>query len=229
MEGGKVYKEDPNFISYVFNFDDENKTNMLNMLQYVALALIPIVIILKLIKNYVPEEDDTKGSAEILVEVLGQLIVIFLEIWFVDKMIRFFPTYSGVAYHKLNELCFVIPFLILLVTMQTKLGAKINILFDRVMELWSPSQPQPSKKNNNVRVMQPLAGGGGGGHQNSQADHLDQQMIRPPPQYTGVKTTMINDLPIQDQYNNVRNDILDPSPLMAANEALCGSFGGSAW
>ena len=136
MEGGKVSKEDLNFISYVFNFDDENKTNMLNMLQYVALALIPIVIILKLIKNYVPEEDDSKGSAEILVEVLGQLIIIFLAIWFVDKMIRFFPTYTGVAYHKLNELCFVIPFLILLVTMQTKVGAKINILFDRVMELW---------------------------------------------------------------------------------------------
>ena len=47
-------------------------------------------------------------------------------------MVRYVPTYSGINYHKFNEINFILPLLIILVTMQTKLGAKINILADRV-------------------------------------------------------------------------------------------------
>ena len=216
-------KEDMNFLSYVFNFDDENKANMSNMLQYVILGVVPVVIILKLIKHYVPEDDDTKGSIEILAEVVAQLAVIFLAIWFVDKMIRFIPTYSGVCYHAFNETNFIIPILIILVTMQTKLGAKINILVDRVSELWDGGDKAPQAKNNNVRVTQPISGG----HQVSQADYLDNTLIRPPAQMSPMaNTTMISDLPQmnQQQYVDV-NQMADPSPLMAANEALGGAFG----
>lgn len=216
-------KEDMNFLSYVFNFDDENKANMSNMLQYVILGVVPVVIILKLIKHYVPEDDDTKGSVEILAEVVAQLAVIFLAIWFVDKMIRFIPTYSGVCYHAFNETNFIIPILIILVTMQTKLGAKINILVDRVSEIWDGGDKTLSTKNNNVRVIQPISGG----HQVSQADYLDNTLIRPPAQMNQMaNTTMISDLPQmnQQQYVDV-NQMADPSPLMAANEALGGSFG----
>ena len=66
------------FIEYVFNFDDENKNNIMNMLQYTVLSIIPVILILKLTKNIFPEEDDTKGSLEITAESIGQLLVIML-------------------------------------------------------------------------------------------------------------------------------------------------------
>ena len=60
--------------------------------------------------------------------------------------------------------CFL-PFLIILSTMQTKFGAKLNILFERAMEMWTGKNPekeklQNGKSNNVVKVSQPLANNG---------------------------------------------------------------------
>ena len=80
-------KHDSNFFSYVFNFDEDNKAGMLNMMQYTLLAILPVVILLKLVKHYIPEDDESKPSLEVLVEVILQLVILFLSIWFIDKMI----------------------------------------------------------------------------------------------------------------------------------------------
>ena len=223
-------KVDSNFFSYVFNFDEENKAGMLNMIQYTLLAILPVVILLKLVKHYIPEDDDSKPSLEVLVEIIVQLLLIFLTIWFVDKMIRFVPTYSGISYFKFNETNFIIPILIVLITMQTKLGAKINLLLDRVTELWSGKTNKAHTPQ--FKVTQPIVGNQ---HMPSQADTLNlgpqfNQNISP------GNTTLISDLPMntqqqqpqqQQQQIQVQNDVLDPSPLMAANEALGGIFGSS--
>lgn len=227
MSGADLIKDEArdsmNFFNYVFNFDDENKANLMNVMQYAILSVVPIIIVLKLVKYYVPEEDDLKSSIEILAEVLGQLTAIFLSIWIINKMVRFVPTYSGINYHKFNEINFIIPFLIILVTMQTKLGAKINILFDRVLDLWhgNTGNRKPNKQvKQGVRVSQPLSGG----HQVSQADYLDSGLIPPPAQRLPTAgTTQINDLPtqhMQDQQNQMYMDI-EPA---AANGVL-----GSNW
>ena len=171
-----------NFFKYVFNFDEENKNGMMNMIQYTILSIIPVLITLRLIKQIIPEEDETKGSLEIVLESVGQIILIILAIWFTNKIIRFIPTYSGEAYSKFNEINFIIPFIIILATMQTKLGAKLNILIDRVIELWQGKKEAPAKGQqqggqgqNVVRVTQPFSGQ----HQPSQADYLDAGQLLP--------------------------------------------------
>ena len=40
-------KETLSFFNHVFNFDDDNKNEILNMFQYAILSIIPILIILK--------------------------------------------------------------------------------------------------------------------------------------------------------------------------------------
>ena len=75
------------FFKYVFNFDEENKHNIMNMIQYTLLSIIPVLITLRLIKHIVPEEDETKGSLEITVECVGQIILIIMAIWFTNKII----------------------------------------------------------------------------------------------------------------------------------------------
>ena len=233
-----------NFFNYVFNFDDENKNNMMNMIQYTLLAIIPVLITLKVTKHIFPEEDESKGSLEIFAESTGQIILIILMIWFTNKIIHFIPTYSGETYHKFNELNFIIPFLIILSTMQTKLGAKLNIMMDRVMNLWhgtSSSQPQINQTqgqgNNGIRVTQPLAGQQTQQqfHQPSQADYLDKTQLLP-------SNTQLTAMPQQNKpdFNEMyqqNNNSSMPSEGMqdlnhepvAANGALGGMFGGSAW
>jgi hypothetical protein len=225
------------FFEYVFNFDDENKNNIMNMLQYTVLSIIPVILILKLTKNIFPEEDDTKGSLEITAESIGQLLIIMLGIWFTNKIIQFIPTYSGEAYHKFNEITFILPFMIILATMQTKLGSKFNILTNRVMELWTgkyaEASAQQPQQNNGVRVSQPFAGQGAQMppqfHQPSQADHLDINQILP-------RNTQLTAMPQQQKpdFNQMYQNQPAGQPMtesfepMAANGALGGMFG-SSW
>ena len=226
------------FFTYMFNYDDDTKNTIMNMLQYMLFAIVPVVVILKLIKEYVPEDDDTKNSVEIGIEVAIQLGVLFLAIWFIDRLIRYFPTFSKMPYGKNNELVFVIPLLVIMITMQTKLGAKINILVDRVNEVWDGSRAQPSQQCNNVRTRQPIAQT----HQASRGDTLDSQLIPPPAQMMNQNlsnnTTMINNLPnlnnMEQDNSRFGNDVVnlaldyDNEP-MAANGLLGGAFGGSSW
>ena len=230
IESGNNKYSITGFFNYVFNFDQENKNNIMNLIQYLLIGIIPVIVILKLIKQYVPEEDDTKGTFEISFEVLAQLLAIFFSIWFIDKTIRFIPTYSKVDYHKFNEINFILPFLIILVTMQTKLGAKINILFDRMMELINGKNTSIVNNINKTQVINtPNV------HQVSRADTLDNTIIHPPPQQINTgNVSMIDGLPnmINNNGNVSQNQAMglaftDSFEPMAANSAISGAFGSS--
>lgn len=233
------------FFKYVFDFDETNKALMFNMFQYAVLAVIPIVLVLKGIGYIIPEEDDDKGSVEIVAEVVGQLALLILSIWFINKMVRYFPTYSGVAYHAFNETNFLVPFLIIMMTMQTRLGEKIKILSERVVELWegrADGKKVGDKKGNGgagngaVKVSQPIAGAGrpvstmppplinsstlgmgglGGMMSQSQA----AQAAAMTPQYQNPDFNQF--------YQNDMVPLMDANEPMAANEM--GSAFGSAW
>jgi len=233
-----IKKDTFGFFKYVFNFDEENSCAMMNMIQYAILSIIPVIIVLRIVKNYVPEEDETKGSLEILAESVGQIIFIILAIWFSNKMIRYVPTYSNCEYEEFMPTTFIIPFMIILSTIQTKLGLKINILVERVVDLWygnTSSVDNNEKKSNNVRVTQPISGQ----HQPSQADSRDQ-LLPSNLQLTQMPTQHMNRIaqpPNNQDFNQMHLSNITPlqnvnpsrilEPL-AANESFGSSFG-SNW
>ena len=57
------------FFTYMFNYDDDTKSTVVNMIQYMLLSIIPVVIILKVIKEYVPEEDDSKEVLKLVLKL----------------------------------------------------------------------------------------------------------------------------------------------------------------
>lgn len=245
MDGGATSTMSASgFFNYVFNFDNDNKANMLNMVQYILIALIPVVLVLKTIKYYVPEEDDLKGTPEVAIEVAMQLFAIFFAIWFIDRIVRYIPTYSGVNYHKFNEINLILPLLIILVTMQTKLGAKINILAERFMDLWNGSNQTGQVGNSQqgaVRVSQPIVTPGI--HQVSRADALDNTINPQAGQMPAQNNiSMIDALPNMMQQGSaqgggnglsnfqsqaIQNSFMEAMEPMAANGALGGAFGSS--
>ena len=218
-----VQHESSGFFNYVFNYDTENKHRIMNMIQYTLLTIIPVLLILRGIKHIIPEDDESKGSFEILAESVGQVILIMLAIWLTNKIINYIPTYSGEEYPKFNEISFIIPFIIILATMQTKLGAKFNILIDRVMNLIFGNKEEQKKEQqqqgqNVVRVSQPMAGGQ---HQPSQADYLDRTQLLPSnPQLSAMPTQQQQ--PIPDMNSMYQQPYNEP---VAAND---GNWG-SAW
>ena len=230
------------FLKHVFNFDDDSKSEILNIIQYALLAIIPIVLLNKSIAKYVPEADDKKGSLEITAEVLIQIIVMFMGLLLINRLITFVPTYSGAKYPESHIVYIVLSVLMITMSLQTKLGEKVGILVDRVVELWEGKTDKKKKngKNGTVKVSQPISGqttsmpitGG-------QTCYTDGTAISALPNYDETSTTQTQQPP---NFNAMYRQ--DTTPLvgaatpggmdsyqepMAANSVLGGGAFGSAW
>jgi hypothetical protein len=147
------------FFKHVFNFDNDSKSDILNIIQYTLIAIIPIIILNKLMQKYVPEADEKKGSVELLAEVLVQIIVMFIGLLLIHRIITYVPTYSGMEYPEFSIIFIILAILMITLSLQTKLGEKVSILVDRLTELWEgKTNPNKKGKKGNVKVSQPIAG-----------------------------------------------------------------------
>lgn len=219
----------PGFFKHVFNFDDDSKEDMMNIIQYAVIAIIPVVILNKSMQKLVPEADDEKASAVILAEILAQVIGMFLGILIIHRIITFIPTYSKSKYADFSVTNIILVGLVITLSLQTKLGEKVSILADRVAELWDgPADTKGKKKkgNGNVKVTQPISQG-----------QMTQQMA-----ISSQGTTSISQLPVTQpmpDYNSMYQQdntgmpgaatpgmdmpLIEP---MAANSVI-GGFGSS--
>ena len=153
--------ESKSFFKHVFNFDDESKSEILNILQYSVISIIPVVILNKTMQKYVPEADENKSSLEVTAEVLIQIIVMFIGLLIINRIITYIPTYSGSKYPDFHIIYIILAILMITMSLQTKLGEKVSILVDRITELWNGKTDNKNKKGNgnaNIKVSQPISG-----------------------------------------------------------------------
>jgi len=209
------------FLGHVFSSSSESKAEFLNVIQYALMSLIPVVILNKSIQRFIPEADPEKSSLEVLVEIFIQLVVMFCGIIVIHRVITYFPTYSGFKYEHLTLTSVVLAFLIIVLSIQTKMGLKVNILVDRLNELWNGTSSNEKRQANGVRVAS-----GPSQHVPSQADYLDnsamQQGVFPPAPIASTAPskpsydTMMRGSGMQEDY------YMGPA---AANSVLGGAFG----
>ena len=124
-------EEQPNFFSHVFNFEQDSRNEMVNIMQYTVLSIICISVLNRGIQEYMPEVDKDKGSLAIFVEISIQCIILFVGIVFIHRIITFIPTASGTKYADQNVITVILPTLIVLLSI-SKLGDKVAILIDRL-------------------------------------------------------------------------------------------------
>jgi hypothetical protein len=192
------------FLKHVFNFDDDSKSELLNIIQYALIAIIPVVILNKSIGKYVPEADEKKGSLELSAEIILQIIVTFIGLLIIHRIITFVPTYSGIKYPEFNIVFIILAILMITLSLQTKLGEKVSILVDRIFELWDGKSD--NKKNNkqpNVKISQPISG---------QSGSITGQPMIPSSNQTYTDGTSINSLPTNDM-SSANNVSLSPQQL----------------
>jgi hypothetical protein len=209
------------FFNHVFSTTEDGKAEILNVVQYSTLGVVPVVILNKFINRFIPDADPDKSSIALLAEIFIQLVVMFCGIVFIHRIITFIPTYSGFKYDNLALTNVILAFLIIVLSIQTKLGLKVNILIERLDELWNG--PDGSKVNikETVRVKQPLPPR----HAPSQADYLDSQ-----PSGVFPPAPVANNHAHGDNYDfmmrsgNGMAEYAAPGPI-AANGVLGGSFG----
>ena len=199
-----------NFFKHVFNFDDDSKSDILNIIQYSLLAIIPVIVLNKSMQKYVPEADEQKGNLEILAEIVLQIIIMFIGLLTVHRMITFVPTYSGLDYPEFSIIFIILAVLMITLSLQTKLGEKVSILTERLTELWE-GKSDNKKKKGNVKVYQPISQNG----QPTNQPTMNQAMYN--------DGTSINSLPTNDMsssaqqmpnYNAMHSQ--DTTPLVGA-------------
>lgn len=205
------------FFNHVLNTSEEANAEIMNVCQYALLAVVPVVALNKLIQRFIPEADPDKSSVEILVEVFIQVVFMFVGIILIHRIVTYVPTYSGFKYESFAATSFVLAFLVIVLSIQTKLGMKTNILYDRVSELWNGGSADEETKasvRSRVRVSDSVLS-----HTPSRADTLDMQPdLFPPAPVATAKPT----------YDNMMrgNPVPPAAPQpMAANSVLGGGFG----
>lgn len=124
---------DKSFVDYITSFSASEKSQMINLVQYCGIAVIPLLTVLKLMKIYMPVNNPLKPTSELVFEVLVQLIVILVAFFFIHKLVLYFPNYSQVKYEHVSLLSGMLPLLFLMFTLDTKISEKMNVLFDRLL------------------------------------------------------------------------------------------------
>jgi hypothetical protein len=219
-ELSKINNGKPSFFKHVFNFNQNSKDEMLNVVQYAILAIIPVVILNKLMQRFVPEADDEKSSIEITAEILAQIITMFLVIVIINKIITYVPTYSGEKYPEFNVTNIVLSILIITLSLQTKLGEKVSILVDRLIELWegrgqtNNKNSKNGKSNGQVKVSQPISQNQTAMNQSLNSMGSTSISSLPP-----IQSTMSQQLPNYDQMHQP-----DSTPLIGAASPVSENF-----
>ncbi len=196
-------------LSHVFSTTDEGKAEILNIVQYATLGIFPIVLLNKLVHRFIPEADGEKATLELLVEIFLQVIIMFCGIILIHRTISYFPTYSGFKYDNLTLTNVVLAFLVIFLSIQTKLVIKVNVLTERALELWNgPDVKAPVKKRGSLHTV-------------SQSDYfedLGDSIGMPPPPVVTSRSS-------QQQQQQPQEEMGSMGGPQAANSVLGGSFG----
>ena len=138
----------------------------------------------------------------------------FCGIIVIHRVITYIPTYSGFKYEDLALTNVILAFLVIVLSIQSKLGIKVNILVDRLSDLWNGKAPEKPKQRQGMQSM----------HVPSQADDLDtqhnQQDIFPPAPISAKPNMRSAVSSVQDD-----SDYGYMSGPMAANGVLGSGFG----
>ena len=140
------------FINHVFNFDNDTKCEVLNVGQYLLLAIIPMGFYNYMVDSVIPEVDESKSNLEILAEVVGQLSLVLVGLLFIHRLITYVPTYSGRAMGDMNLFSVILLLLVLSYESHTKVGEKTKILLNRVRDIWEgkKADDKKDKKKNQI-------------------------------------------------------------------------------
>lgn len=172
------------FIDYITSFSSSEKAQMMNIVQYCGILVIPLLAVLKMMKIYMPINNPLKPTSELVFEVIVQLIVILVSFFFIHKFVLYFPTYSEVKYENFSLLSGMLPLLFLMFTLDTKISEKLNVLFDRFLGMLGLiKEPLVEEEDSQQN------GDGNNGKQQT-AQHTMQHTMQPPQ----MQTTSIEEL-----------------------------------
>ena len=221
--GGAAPTPSSTFLSKIFSTSSESLSEIYNPIQFAMISFIPLYLLNKSIALLFPEPNIDSSSLVILAEIVFQICVMIVGIVIIYRLVNYFPTYSGYKYESLALNGPVVILIIILLSIQSKLGIKTNILADRLNELWNGSTDY-AKENvrKNVRINGPMH------HIPSQADYLDNSTMNtsilppPPPAHSSNSGNGYDNMMRSSGSSASMDSYMGPA---AANAMLGSSYG----
>ena len=98
----------------------------MNTLQYTVMGVVPLVIINHLLELYLPKFNLSTSPVSMMMEIMAHITVLLVTLYFVDRVVRYFPSYSGKAYGDVSfETIGLILVLLVVNSSNTNLGKKV--------------------------------------------------------------------------------------------------------
>ena len=213
------------FFSHVFSLSSADKSELYNIIQYSITSVPLIVLLIKLIQYIIPKEDENKNSLELVLEIVVEVALIYLGVFFIDRIVSYISTFSKSSYKKINLLTTVVPILLILLSLQTHIGLKANMVYKNIFNIVDGKINITDRSV--VKVSQPLSNTSTPSRvnlENNKAAMPNVNVVmpqqRPSPPTMQVNSGGISSQPMVQQPQQAME-----TPLLAANEALGGSFG----
>ena len=212
-----VFKK--SFTDHVLKFEDDDKADILNTVQYIIFAVILVSVLHIALGRIMPEPDEMKGNFELLAEVLMHSVTFFLGLFMIDRLITFVPSYSGTNYKPVNMITLVLAFVALQADADSVLGKKMRILFQRAQNYWDGTEnfqegncaKGGDKEHQGVKTIQPVSGMRNRVVEGNAASGNVPCTSPPCEQFTGAM-------------NNMQpRDVMGPLPTMMMNEPVAAN------
>lgn len=148
MDENEIVNTGGSFMNEVIYLKDGELNEIINMVQYVALSIFPLIMSIKLVDTYAPLPDERKNIIELFMEILIQIVITFLFNFFINKLLIQIPTYTKVNYHYTSIISanLIIPTTFLL-SNNDILKEKLKILCSKICDLWNGSSAAPTQKS----------------------------------------------------------------------------------
>lgn len=119
------------FFSYVFKLSKFKQEDLLNVIQYSMLSIVPVIIFIYFTKKYFPDVTDSDSSLYMFIVTFIQLTFMIIGIFFIDRIINYIPTYSGKYYETINLTNIVLIFILFMLIIHGGFRQRTTLLLQR--------------------------------------------------------------------------------------------------
>jgi hypothetical protein len=247
------------FFTYVFKLSKFKQEDLMNIVQYTLLSIVPVILFVYFTKKYFPSLEESDSSLYIFTVTVIELIFMIIGIFFIDRIINYIPTYSGKYYETINLTTIVVIFVLFMLITETGFKKRTLIMLERFDKFFfiddalirkfggevrpfnfatdeifrDKKQPNKNNKNNNNK------GNAGSGLRTEGTANMNQQHSPPPPIPVAGPMPMVQQPftpgPVSmggggNGGGNMNEGFVpEYAEPMAANAALGGGGWGSAW
>ena len=125
-------KNTVNFTEHVF---DGSGNNIMNSVQYTAMSIVPLLLVNNFLETQMPIYTMSTTPVSMVIEIAVHLIVLLIVLYFVDRVVRFFPLASGENYGEVSfETIGLLLVLLVVNSTNSNLGKKVTHMTRHVRE-----------------------------------------------------------------------------------------------